>query len=841
MSRIDECFLAIRKNFSPEEFSDQEIRDMVKEFSEIQDAAGVSDFLERANEHRKNLELQATAQAKRKARTLIMGSDLRAKIADNINGPKERQIYQRAQNVFVGGAEISEAGNFSAQYIRAAYSRKMRGSVEMAIRAEGLEKEVGNSEFSRQLRMELMNHGSVNDPRIQRIAKTMAGVYEYQKQEFRRLDVDMGTIENYAGWQAYDKSKVLQMGKANWVERVLPLLDHKKTFKEEFTIDQKIKRLGEAYDSITSGDSVDPTKGRSLHYRDGDALHKALTEFGAFPSAVESLLAQIDYSSRRLALMNKFGPNYEDGYKNFKRWVEKTTQVTQETVSLKEGARGVQGAIDKAKELGTSVGELPFALNKMTLPLENLYLDIIGTQTKPTGGMLAKAATTYRTLVGLQNLGSAAISAFFPDFASSAALIKSIDGQHGIGSNLANIYKEYFKTIGNRAERGKTMHLMGIYADDLIGGISNVHGDLHDGAQPGIVSEMARAMYKWTGLTDHTQNIRAATAKVLGARMAEHSGRFNELPEIFKANLSRYGIGEKEWGVIHQATVTFPDGLTILAPQKIWELPGNLFDKKMTRGELYLKFSTAMNETTELATLTGDAYTRSLFYQGLQDDKIFGQIGRFMAQFKQAPVQNMRLMSRIANSDPDIVKRYGAVGKYFGDMASVVPAFTYMTMMGMMVYYAKELSSFKTPPDPTDPETLKQALIRGGGGGLMADYLFAEYNKSYRNIVEDIAGPAAGNASKLWRLYSATVRGEFKENKFEALKFAVRQIPGQNIWWAKGALEHVFLDSLQEYMSPGYTIKMDRRLEKKGQKRLLPSSDIFSKTPDRKVLIGGDE
>lgn len=841
MSRIDECFLAIRKNFSPEEFSDQEIRDMVKDFATIQETAGVSDFLEKANEHRKNLELQATAQAKRKARTLIMGSDLRAKISDNITGSKEQQVFQRAQNVFVGGAEISEGGNFSAQYIRQSYSRKMRGAVEMSIKAEGLEKEVGNSEFSKQIRMELMNHGSVNDPRIQRIAKTMAGVYEYQKQEFRRLDVDMGTIENYAGWQAYDKTKVLQMGKANWTERVLPLLDHKKTFKEEFTIEQKIKRLGEAYDSITSSDSIDPTKGRSLHYKDGDALHSALTEFGAFPSAVESLLAQIDFSSRRLALMNKFGPNFEDGYKNFKRWVEKTTKIVEEPKVEGESARGVQGAIDRAKELGVKVGDLPFHLNKMAVPLENLYLDVAGTQTKPTGGMLAKTATTYRTLVGLQNLGSAAISAFFPDFASSAALVKSIDGNHGIGSNIASIFKEYVSTIGNRAERAKTMHLMGIYADDMIGGISNVHGDLHDGAQPGIISEAARAMYKWTGLTDHTQNIRSATAKVLGARMAEHSKNFQELPEIFRANLSRYGIGEKEWGVIHQATVTFPDGLTILAPQKIWELPGNLFSKEVTRGELYLKFATAMNETTELATLTGDAYTRSLFYQGLQDDKVFGQIGRFMAQFKQAPVQNMRLMDRIASSNPDIVRRFGSVGKYYGDMASVVPAFSYMTMMGLMVYYAKELSAFKTPPNPTDPETIKQALLRGGGGGLMADYLFAEYNKSYRNPIEDIAGPAAGNAAKLLKLFRATVAGEFKENRFEALKFAVRQIPGQNIWWAKGAFEHVLLDSLQEYMSPGYTIKMDRRLEKKGQKRLLPSSDIFSKTPDRKVLIGGDE
>jgi hypothetical protein len=846
MSKIDKCFADIRKMFAEEELSDQEIRSMVTDFKNIMDTSGAADFMAKANEYRKAIELREAAELKKKTITLVAVKDLKNKtISDLPEGvDRSKAIYERAQNVFTGGARASEGGNFSAQYIRTAYSRRMRGALEIAIKAEGMEKLVQDSDFSRQLRKEMFDNGSVQDPRIHRIAKKMQGIYEFQKNELIRLGVDMGEVVNYMGWQSYDKAKIVAAGKDAFITDMSKAIDPKKTFTDEFTPESQKKRLSEIYDSIVLGDEADPTRKRSVHYASGDATHDIMSKYGRYPSAVESMLSQIEYTSRRLALMQKFGPKYEDGFKNYKKWLEKTAPPPERAeIELIDGKHptGLAGIEARAKQFGTTIENLPKEIARRAVSVDNLYLDVIGKTTSPSGSVWAQAGSTHRTLISLWNLGGAAISALFPDFASNAALVKSFDGKKGIGSGIADIFGTYTQTIFDRKQRAETMAIMGIYADDMIGGIANIHGELNEGAQPGMVSEAARSMFKWTGLTDHTQNIRAATAKVLGARLATHSERgFNELPELLRSNLKRYSIGEKEWNVIKEAKVTFQDGVVALSPEAIWDLPGKLFDKKLTKGELYVKYATAMNETTELGTLTGDAYTRTLFYQGMQDDSFWGQIGRYVAQFKQAPIQNMRLGARLYESaDPDIVRRFGATGKYVGGMASVAPAFVYMTSMGLMSYYAKELLGFRTPPSPTDPATMKEAFVRGGGAGLLGDYFFAEYNKSYRSLTADLMGPAFGDADKAAKLFAATVRGEFSENKFEALKFAVRHIPGQNIWWAKGALEHVLLDSLQEYMSPGYTIKMDRKLEKRGQKRILPSSDLFTRTPD-KTIIGGD-
>lgn len=120
----------------------------------------------------------------------------------------------------------------------------------------------------------------------------------------------------------------------------------------------------------------------------------------------------------------------------------------------------------------------------------------------------------------------------------------------------------------------------------------------------------------------------------------------------------------------------------------------------------------------------------------------------------------------------------------------------------------------------------------------MADYMFAEYNKSYRNFVTDLAGPVAGDVAKTAKLFAAGIRGELQQNQFEALRFAIRQVPGNNIWWAKPVYEHLFLDALQEHMSPGYTFKMDSRLENQGQKRIFPSLGVPNRSDS--VVVGGE-
>lgn len=818
-TKVDACFTAIRANFSEEEFSDQEIRQMVQDFAHIQETAGLDEFLEKANQYRKSLEARALLDARKRAMTLEKVNGIKKLITEGTN-KNAGDIHGRAQALFTGSAKAFDQGNFSIQHIRNAYSRKMKGTIEMSIKREGMEKLVQDADFSLQLRRELSAPGAVKDPRIQRIAKDFRAVYNFQREELTRLGVEMGEIENYIGWQAYDKKKVLEIGEDGFVKLVMKRLDHEKTFNQTDSIEARETRIRDAYNNIVSGDAVDPTSSRSLHYRNAEATHEVLTAIGQYPSAVESILAQVNYTSRRLALMQRFGPNYKQGFDKVKAYVERVAPApTREDLVAPS-----LSITENWKAMKVNAETLSQTLSRTTLSLDNLYADVTGVTTSPSGTVMAGIGNTHRTLVSLQNLGGAFLSAIFPDFATNAAFLKSFDGK-GIAGGMHDIFGQYLKTISNRAERAETMALMSVYADDMVGGVSNIFGELNEGAQPGILTDWARKMFTWTGLTDHTQAIRAATAKMLGARLAKHADtKFGELPEQLRMNLGRYGIKEKEWSVISQARANFGDGVVALSPEKVLELPQARFKELgINRSETYLKLATAMNEATEMGTLTGDTYTRTLFYQGTTDDSFWGQMARYIAQFKQAPVQNIRVAARLQASN---IKTGNKLTDALNDAQSLGIAAAWMTTMGIASYYAKEVIMKGNTPPPPSTDTVKEGLVRGGFAGIMGDYLMAEYNKSYRNFVADMAGPAIGESAKIMKLYAAAVRGEFKENRHEFLRIAVRQIPGNNVWWAKAAFEHLVLDGVQEWMAPGYTMRMDRKLKGKDQQRIFPSVGV---------------
>jgi len=64
--------------------------------------------------------------------------------------------------------------------------------------------------------------------------------------------------------------------------------------------------------------------------------------------------------------------------------------------------------------------------------------------------------------------------------------------------------------------------------------------------------------------------------------------------------------------------------------------------------------------------------------------------------------------------------------------------------------------------------------------------------------------------------------------------------PGANLWYLKGALDHLIFHQLQEYFSPGYLRKMKQRSEREfGQKYWWePGEPIPDRAPDMTAMAG---
>lgn len=828
---VDQCFARIMEAFKDGGFDRAEIRAILDDLSEIRKTSTIDDFLVKATEYRDRELLRQQVLLNKKTATVNKSVQNKRLLVDGLVKDTKKfkndhvavrevqdQVRQRAQSFFTGAAKASDEGNLAIGTVQASYYNRMAASVEQVVQELGAHEYVKDPNFSKEIRMELYGESSGN-PAAKEIGGAMRKAYNFQVEELRRLGLDMGEIQNYAGWQFYDKQKVLALGKEKFIELTLQNIDEGKTFDGPVSFESKVKRLADAYDHITTGEYVDPSKGRSLHYKGGKEADAVMQAIGAYPNAYQSFLAQANYTSKRMGLIHRFGPLPEEGFKKMNDWVNKVAPTPEaakfnpyhEDGSLKPLAQRAQERFDYLK---TNVENFGRVMSDKALPLETLFNDAKGLGAFNQDAM-TEFGNAWRGVKSLQLLGGATLSAVFPDIANGAALVRSFDGSKNLLSEIGKLTQDYFKAIPDRATRQSEAYKFGLYFDDIIGGVAHTLNE-DSSYRHGAIAAANRAMFKYTGMTDHDQIIKVATAKLLGTTLGDMSGTvFKELPEQTQRNMLRYGIKEGEWEVMRKATVDLGDGRIAVSPQAILDMDDSLIPKGMHKNDLYTKLNAAFIEVGNLSQLKADAYTSTLLYRGQPADTAMGQALRFMGQFKAAPIQGMRITSRLAKD-----------GSW-----PLVQAMTMLTMAGYASYATKQIFANKEPKVPTTDMSkegllhnaglLKDAFVRGGGGGILADYAFAEYNKSYRNLAEDMAGPVMGDIAKVAKLTAGIARGEWKENKQEALQFAIRQVPGNNIFWIRGALEATVIQGMQEWLSPGYTLKMDNRLRQQGQGRIV--------------------
>jgi hypothetical protein len=81
-----------------------------------------------------------------------------------------------------------------------------------------------------------------------------------------------------------------------------------------------------------------------------------------------------------------------------------------------------------------------------------------------------------------------------------------------------------------------------------------------------------------------------------------------------------------------------------------------------------------------------------------------------------------------------------------------------------------------------------------------------------------LAGPVFGTAADLADLTLGNAfraaQGKETDVKADALRFARGNTPFMNLWYLRGAVDHLVLHDLQESVSPGYLRKMRKRAQK---------------------------
>lgn len=220
------------------------------------------------------------------------------------------------------------------------------------------------------------------------------------------------------------------------------------------------------------------------------------------------------------------------------------------------------------------------------------------------------------------------------------------------------------------------------------------------------------------------------------------------------------------------------------------------------------------------AVISPDARTLSFIRQGQQAGTPIGEALRLFWQFKSFGIAVMQRA---------FLREFHGYGPKMG--ISQIQGLGVLMLGSLAFGYAamtlKDLIKGKKPRPVDNPKTWAASMAQGGGLGIYGDFLFGEANRMGGGPLETLGGPTVGKAGDIKRLFDSVKAGD--DAGAQALRFLISNTPGNNLFYARMAVDYLFLYELQEAMNPGYLRRMERKAEQeRGQEWFLRPSETVN-------------
>jgi hypothetical protein len=616
-------------------------------------------------------------------------------------------------------------------------------------------------------------------------------------------------LTGYITKQSHDALKIQAAGFEKWFSETIDKLDLDRTFGPGASVDKARSAMEEVFKDIVSGKydlpasegvsdefitvngrsanlSAQTSRSRSLHFKDGFNWFDYNQAYGS-KNLLESIVSSVNQSSRQAALMYHFGTNPEGAYAALKSRIR--SAYKDEPAVLK-------------------------AFNENESTLDQWFATAQGFSSAPGTSLTARTGQNLRSLIAVSRLGGSFLSSF-GDLPAAMATLRASNGKN-LFENAASLLSEYVSSFTSKAERQKWASRLGIYLDDLNGAAYAKMGA--DDSGPGMMSRLTRLSQKLSLMEFHVESSKVAMAKQLSLELADHvDTSFEALPDRFRANLERYGIDAQDWQHLNRAAEDFEGGVRGVTPEGVQKVPAELFGEggDRTKFSLQTKLLSYLNDQANIASTTPGLRQQAFLLRGTEDEGI-GVLARLVTQFKSVPLQAVDTIKRVALSNPETAPRTlrEAILQGKGDINGMVQLMVSATFAGYAAMAVKDLALGKTPPDPKSPKVITEAWVKGGAAGIYGDFLMGEFNRK-RSAADALVGPVLGQGATLLDLWSRARQGE--KIGGDAVNFLMSNVPFQNTFWAKGALDTLIVNQVQESLSPGYLRRKEQRARQDNQ------------------------
>lgn len=662
----------------------------------------------------------------------------------------------------------------------------------------------------------------------EQIANSIKKVQKALLDRKNRNGANIGELENYIVRQDHDPSLIRGKGteqdKENWIAFVSERIDREKTFATKPRDMTEKEFLGNIYTNLVTGnhqkalgvnqkqfdgETLNAFKGpsnlaknvsseRIIHFSSGKNANEYRNKFSR-QSLSEAVLNGITNDAQNIALLETFGTN-----------PRAMLELVMERLDDKTKKAGGIDLINKKK-------------------IERQYAELDGTSrgngaTKPLFGSVdfAGISASIRMIQNMSKLGMATISSF-SDIATKAHFINT-NTDRGIFNSYATALKDVFESVPNK-EREQLGYLLNVGVENMLGDVHARFGSNDSG--PGKIAKLHQVFFRLNGMAWWNNTQKTGIARLLAADLASYAQKgWNTVPEQTKQMLSLYDIGEREFGLFAGAEMKAVDGRGYLVPSLVDDLSDDLIDpiiaettgnlsvtdgmRQAYRDELRTKIGSYYTDSANAAIPTPGARERAVMNMGTVRGTAAGEAVRLIMQLKGFP---------ITFAMKGIGRTYASSG-YLG----VAKMMAGMTMMGYVSLSVKDMLKGREPRDPRNYKTFVDSFVQGGGAGIYGDFIFGEFNRYGQSPLQVFAGPTLGTAEDVLKIYAKMRDGD--DAGAAALRLAVSNTPFMNLFYTKMAVDYMFLYDLQEYASPGYLRRMERRIERdQGQDFYLTPSD----------------
>jgi len=690
---------------------------------------------------------------------------------------------------------------------------------------------------------EIQRPGSTNN----KMMAAAADVWRRLSEEIRLRHNDAGANIGKLDWyfpQSHDPLRLMDSkngGQQGWVDFVSQHLDMERSFPGKTEAEAR-GILGEVFHTIYNNRNLELfpreserfgprnmasglSKHRVLHFRDADAFHAYHEKYGR-GSLISSIDANVSLGARRLALMERLGPNPEAA---FRALVEREKDLVREASS--RGEIDPKSAEKKQKRLNSAYNT---SKNEPDGMLANRMKVLTGETMTPVDVGLAKAFSIARALQAMAKLGSAALSTM-TDPATTMASQRAV----GIGffERYAHSFGDYF--AGYQGDKRELARELGLLVKQTWG-YSVARFDPHD-TTPGRLSKMVNHFHKWSLLDLASEQKKAGHAMLISRHVARSDKlAFDALSPELRGMLEYNGVDAKTWEVWRHMTegragdkyfnpslarnLTDAQMAHLLPEHLRGEAPPKGYTPEMLQAARAREFTRLRQkiethargfiaDDSKFAMMEPDATATAIMTQGTRSGTWKGEILRSAMQFKSWPIMYIQR------------QMLGQRWQRFGHGGPDIPGMVEFTVNGLAFGYLamtlKDMTRGRTPRDPSKPETWAAAALQMGAFGVYGDFVFGQVNSHGSTFAETAIGPLGGVMADLVNINLHATSGDVVKARDQSIRTGMSNIPWVNLFYTRAAFDWLIADRIKEEISPGYKRRMWRERERKfGQKPL---------------------